>query len=134
MSASKKSQSKSATQKTKSGKQERLVPDPSQKASKWYPAEDQKHPKKVRGSLGQPSSIAPQRCREHMWLVCLLYHLHDPGLVQQRRHDVAGTNILSYRFGNLFDPQNCDPLFNLALSSSFLPVDFAASELFCSST
>jgi large subunit ribosomal protein L6e len=47
MSAATEAQSQHQPQTKKFGKQERTVPHKSQKASKWYPAEDQKQPKKV---------------------------------------------------------------------------------------
>lgn len=47
MSAALESKSQHEPQTKKFGKQERTVPHKSQKASKWYPAEDQKQPRKV---------------------------------------------------------------------------------------
>jgi large subunit ribosomal protein L6e len=47
MSAALEANSQHQAQTKKFGKQERTVPHQSQKASKWYPAEDQKQPKKV---------------------------------------------------------------------------------------
>lgn len=51
MSAALEAQSQHQSQTKKFGKQERTVPHKSQKASKWYPAEDQKQSKKVRKSI-----------------------------------------------------------------------------------
>ncbi|KAF7513394.1 hypothetical protein GJ744_009815 [Endocarpon pusillum] len=51
MSAALEANSQHQAQTKKFGKQERTVPHQSQKASKWYPAEDQKQPKKARKSI-----------------------------------------------------------------------------------
>jgi hypothetical protein len=62
--------SKSVGETKKFGKGERTIPHPSQKAQKWYPAEDEQQPKKVSIALRGHYTLNDMHLRVHLASSC----------------------------------------------------------------